>query len=220
MARWSQEAKVPTIEEARAWYEPENPVHGFDHVLRVMKNARWLGEQLGADLEVVEAAALLHDVQGANPADAGRRRDHEQASAAFAREVLKAEHWPAERIEAVCHCIEAHRFRSKIKPQTLEAQILFDADKLDVSGAYGLARTLGYAVQGGMPFYARASEQFIESGQLEEGEPHSAYHEYLYKLRHIPAQMYTEPGRQMAAKRHRLQAAFFEQLAEEAAGAG
>jgi uncharacterized protein len=219
-ARLPQEAKVPTIEQARQWYESKDPVHGFEHVMRVMRNARWLAEQLGADRELVEAAALLHDAQGAHPEHSQSRKSHEQASAAFARQVLQAEGWPAERIKAVCHCIEAHRFRSKVKPQTLEAQILFDADKLDVAGAFGLARTLGYAVQAGMPFYAEPSERFIQSGQPTEGEPHSAYHEYMFKLRHIPAQMYTEPGRKMAASRHRLQAAFFELLAAEAAGAG
>ena len=52
---------MPSLEQARAWYAPQDPVHGFDHVLRVLELAERLGRELGADLEVLRAAALLHD---------------------------------------------------------------------------------------------------------------------------------------------------------------
>ena len=106
-------------------------------------------------------------------------------SAALAAEVLAREGWPLERIEAVMHCIRAHRFRGAERPASLEAQVLFDADKLDVMGAFGAARTIGYAVQAGQPIFAVPSEQFLQTGETEPGEPHSAYHEYLFKLRQV-----------------------------------
>ncbi|MFA9490474.1 MAG: HD domain-containing protein [Anaerolineales bacterium] len=56
-----------TIEKARSWYSEYDPVHGFDHVLRVLRLATWLGEKLGADQEILKAAALLHDASGAHP---------------------------------------------------------------------------------------------------------------------------------------------------------
>jgi uncharacterized protein len=128
---------MPTIDEARDWYDANDPVHGLGHILRVLALAERMGEELGADLEVLQAAALLHDASGAHPGEGADRQSHEQTSALFAGEVLKKEGWEQTRIDAVQHCIRAHRFRGNESPETLEAKILFDADKLDVMGAFG-----------------------------------------------------------------------------------
>ena len=99
----------------------------------------------------------------------------------FAEIILKEEGWDEERIAAVQHCIRGHRYRGgkENQPQTIEAKVIFDADKLDVLGAIGVARTIGYAVQDGQPIYAEPSHQFLETGVKQEGEPHSSYHEFL-----------------------------------------
>jgi uncharacterized protein len=209
------------VEEARSWYPEHDPVHGFDHVLRVLGLALHLGRAAGADLEILQAAALLHDAAGAAPgggSDGGGRATHEQASAAFAEEVLAQAGWGAPRIEAVAHCIRAHRYRSAEAPETLEAKILFDADKLDVLGAFGIARTIGYALQAGQPIYAPPSAQFLETGTGEAGEPHSAYHEYLFKLQHVAERLHTAQARSLAQGRRALLKAFFEALDQEAHG--
>jgi uncharacterized protein len=207
-----------SLEQARQWYEEHDTVHGFDHVLRVLRLVEILAAELGGDTEILHAAALLHDSADAAPIDGKDRASHELTSADFARQVLHEEGWSEERIEAVKHCIRAHRFRSSESPQTLEAKILFDADKLDVVGAFGVARTLGYAQQAGQPLFAEPSPRFLESGKLEPGEPHSAYHEYLFKLRHIIERLHTEPARCMAIERFKVLEGFFEQLASEARG--
>lgn len=207
---------MPTIEQARAWYPDDDPVHGFDHVQRVMAMAEQLGAELGADLELLQAAALLHDVAGADPRQ--NRAEHENNSARFARQVLAEEGWAEQRIEAVEHCIRGHRYRGKQPPETLEAKILFDADKLDVLGAFGIARTLGYAAQDGQPTFAEPSKQFLETGQTLPDEPHSAYHEYLFKLRNVRRRLHTEPARRLAGQREQLLISFFDQLAAEARG--
>jgi len=210
---------MPTVDEARQWYDPADPVHGFDHVVRVMRLAERLARELGADLEIVRAAALLHDASGAAPgAQEGERMRHEHDSAALAAEVLAREGWPLERIEAVMHCIRAHRFRGTEPPASLEAQILFDADKLDVMGAFGAARTIGYAVQAGQPIFAVPSEQFLQTGETEPGEPHSAYHEYLFKLRQVRERLFTDAARRLGERRHAALEAFFAQLEAEARG--
>lgn len=211
---------MPTVDQARAWYPTQDPVHGFDHVLRVLGLAEWLASQVGADADIVRAAALIHDASGAAPGPQSGRIHHELASAVFAREVLQAEGWPVERIEAVEHCIRAHRFRSAEAPRTIEARVLFDADKLDVLGAFGVARTIAYALQAGQPIYAEPSQAFRASGMPEEGEPHSAYHEYLFKLRHVGERLHTEPARALARQRHDLLVGFFDALAVEAKGPG
>lgn len=208
---------MPTIEQAQPWYNPHDPVHGFDHVLRVAQMAERLGRQLDADLEILEAAALLHDAAGADPGGK-KRSSHEQDSAELAEQILAKEGWSPERIRAVQHCIRSHRFRSREAPETLEAQILFDADKLDVMGAFGAARTIGYAVQAGQPTFAEPSEGFLKDGSLEADEPHSAYHEYLFKLRRVRERLFTEPARALGERRHQALVAFFDQLASEARG--
>ncbi|NIS82324.1 MAG: HD domain-containing protein [Anaerolineales bacterium] len=207
---------MPTFEEAKAWYDERDLVHGFDHVVRVLRMAENLGRELGADLEILRAAALLHDAAGAHPVEGDEREVHEQGSAVFARRILEQEGWEGSRIEAVVHCIHAHRYRGEEEPRTLEARILFDSDKLDVNGAFGVARTIGYAVQAGLPIFEEPSRRFLERGELEPGELHSAYHEYLFKLRHVKARFYTEPARRLGEHRHEVLTAFFEQLATEA----
>ncbi|MDX1600807.1 MAG: HD domain-containing protein, partial [Anaerolineales bacterium] len=202
--------------EARAWYPVDDPVHGFDHVERVYRTAEVLADEVGADLEIVRAAALLHDVEGAAPHEGDGRSSHEITSAENARRRLKSEGWQPERIEAVLHCIRAHRYRGQEQPQSLEAQVLFDADKLDVLGAFGVARTVAYAVQAGQPVYAPPSERFLERGERDPDEPHSAYHEYLFKLRKVRDRLQTDPAKRLADRRERLLHDFFQQLSQEA----
>ncbi len=169
---------MPTIDSARPYYPENDPVHGFDHIKRVYRLAERLAVEMGADLEIVRAAALLHDAVGEaaageeNPAEAAKpdavRQEHQHLSAAFAGRTLRAEGWSPERIQAVQHCIRAHRFRDPSQqPESLEAQVLFDADKLDAIGAIGVARALAYAARQGQPLYARPSAAFIHSGRRD-----------------------------------------------------
>lgn len=205
---------MPTIAQARAWYTDADPVHDFEHVLRVYRMAERIAQAERADLDIVRAAALLHDAEGAAP---GResRADHHHASAEFAARVLASEGWTPERIAATQHCIRAHRYRGTEKPETLEAQILFDADKLDVLGAIGVARVIGYASLAGEPFYEEPSQQFLETGKEVEGESHSAYHEHLFKLRKVRDRMFTVTARKIAEERLKYLDEFFERLIDE-----
>jgi uncharacterized protein len=208
------------LERARSWYPDSDPVHGFDHIQRVYAMAERLARAEGADLEIVRAAALLHDAEGSATAggDEGRL-DHHQASASFARQILLEEGWPPERIKAVEHCIRAHRFRDHSEePQTLEAKVLFDADKLDVIGAIGVVRTIAYDVVVGQPVFSEPSRKFLTSGEKEPGEQHSSYHEYLFKLSKIKDLLFTPTARRLAEDRHRFLAEFFERLIDELQG--
>ena len=205
-----------TITEARSWYTENDKVHDFDHVLRVYRMAERIAKAEGADLEIIRAAALLHDSRGSAPGTGTARMEHHQTSAKFAARVLSEKGWAQEKIEAVQHCILAHRFRNPAeKPKTLEAKIIFDADKLDALGAIGVARVIGYASIAGTPFYEEPSAQFLASGKEIEGENHSAYHEHLYKLRKLPMRMNTLTARKIADERLRYLDVFFERLIAE-----
>ncbi|MFH1632753.1 MAG: HD domain-containing protein [Chloroflexota bacterium] len=208
---------MPTIDDARNWYPENDPVHGFDHILRVHTMAARLALAEGADLEIVRAAALLHDVDGGqSSAVSGQRLTHQHAAATFAHQTLAAENWPEERVAAVQHCIRAHRFRGDPEqPQTIEAQVLFDADKLDAIGAIGAVRAIAYAVLAEQNLFANPSELFRQTGQKESGEPHTPYHEHLFKLSKLQDRMYTAAGRAIAEERHRFLEAFFDRLQAE-----
>ena len=207
-----------TLEQARNWYSNTDPVHDFSHIERVFHMAQRLALVEGADLEIVSAAALLHDAEGTTPGS-DSRRDHHLRSAEFAAMILNQEGWEQDRIEAVQHCIRAHRYRDdREPPETIEAKVIFDADKLDVLGAIGAVRVVVYAALAGTPFYQEPSLQFMESGKEAPGEQHSAYHEYLFKLRNVEKRLYTLAARELARQRGRYLEEFFNQLIAEYAG--
>jgi len=208
---------MPTVEESRQYYANADPVHDFDHILRVLRLAERIGAEEGADMEILRAAVLLHDAAGAAGGTAGRAT-HQASSAEAAQAVLAAEGWPPGRIEAVLHCIRAHRFRGSEAPASLEAKILFDCDKLDVLGAIGVARAMAYAALAGEPLMGEPSARFQATGEKEPGEPHTPYHEFLFKLRRIPDRLHTASARALAGERQRYLADYFARLARESAG--
>ena len=206
-----------TIEQARHYYAAADPVHDFDHILRVLALVERIGQVEGADMEILRAATLLHDASGATPGKTNRQ-EHHLASAAVADKVLLEAGWPPERREAVLHCIRAHRFRGTEAPQSLEAKILFDCDKLDVLGAIGVARTVAYAALAGEPLTGEPSEKFKATRQKEPGEPHTPYHEFLFKLTRVKDQLHLASTRAVAEARHQYLADYFERLAREVRG--
>src|SRR6185436_11976869 len=111
-----------TIEQARAYYEGADPTHDFDHVLRVAAMADRLAKAEGANREIVRAAALLHDISRLEDITSDTdhaETDHAVLAAQAIRKLLAGQ--PAERVDAVAHCIESHRYHNDIEPETLEA---------------------------------------------------------------------------------------------------
>jgi uncharacterized protein len=205
---------MPSLEQAKHWYAQDDPVHGFDHIQRVYRMAERLAQAEDADLEIVRAAALLHDAEGPLAGDA--RTAHQLASAEFAGQILEEEGWPADRIEAVQHCIRAHRFRDdREQPETIEAQVLFDADKLDAIGAIGAVRAIAYAVLDQQNLFVEPTEKFRLTGEKEPGEAHTPYHEQIFKLNKLKDRMFTASGRALAEARHAYLEDFFVQLHSE-----
>ena len=198
-----------TIEEARRHYQGAEVVHDWGHVLRVLALAERMAQMEGADVEIVRTAALLHDI-----ARDDSHEDHAQAGAERAR-LLLAGH-PLEKVEAVAHAIAAHRFRSGPAPQTLEAKIIHDADKLDAIGAVGVARAFAYGGLNGQRLWAEVPPGYVESDATRY--EHTPIHEYKIKLAKIRGRLLTDSGRRLAEERHALMVAFFERLEQEVRG--
>ncbi len=198
-----------TIDQARALYSGADAAHSFDHILRVLALAEHIAAAEGADLEIVRTATLLHDIARLEP-------DHQQLGAARAREILAGQ--PAERVEAVCHAIEAHRFRKGPAPTTIEACCLFDADKLDAIGAVGVARSIAYGAVHGQRIWSQPLES-IDAGQPPPGgDTYTPSHEFVYKLARLADMLTTATARRIAADRHRVMVEFFHRLDLEVAG--
>lgn len=203
-----------TLNDARQWYPAYDEVHGFGHIERVYALCQQIGRVEGADMEILLTAALLHDAQGSHPGKGGRN-DHHLRSAEFAGKLLAEMGWQESRIHEVQACIIAHRYRKEDVPQSLEAKVLFDADKLDVIGAIGVVRALAYAFQVSTPAFHEPSASFLAHWKKEADEPHSAFHEYLFKLKNIAAILLTPAARKIAENRQKFLNDFFEELARE-----
>jgi uncharacterized protein len=207
-----------TVEEARAFYGDADRVHDFDHILRVLRLVERIGSAEGADWTVLRPAALLHD-WGRLEAES-QDLDHAAEAAARTRALLEARGEPEDRIQAVTHAIAAHRFRSGPEPASVEAKVLFDADKLDAIGAIGIARVFAYSGVHHQPLWAPRDAVEVTRWQREGDDPveHTAVHEFVVKLSRIKERLYTEAGRAIAEDRHRFMVGFFQRLDAEVLG--
>ncbi len=207
-----------SIDEARSLYCSADSAHDFDHVLRVLALAERIARAEGADHEIVRVAALLHDIGRADEAATGE--DHAQASARRARVLLKERGADEGFIDAVCGAILAHRFRTGGPPATLEAQILYDADKLDAIGAIGVARAYAVAGRTGQRLWSAvdAGERLDPDHPTHLPAEHTPVREFVVKLARLKATLHTAEARRIARGRHRFMAAFFRRLAREVQG--
>jgi uncharacterized protein len=200
---------------ARSHFSQAKGSHDWDHTLRVHRLCRFIGTAEGADLLVTEAAAYLHDVGRDHQDRANGRLCHAEKGAAIAREMLQTSRIATHRRENIIHCIAAHRFRNGDPPSTLEAKVLFDADKLDAIGAVGVARAFLFAGELGARLHspevdvARAPAYSVDD---------TGYREYVVKLSKIRKRIITATGRRLADERHRFMTVFFERFLEEYEG--
>lgn len=187
--------------------------HDKDHVYRVLYNAMTIAKtETVADMDVLIAACLLHDI-----ARQDQLNDlaicHAQLGSERAYDFLLGLGWPEEQALHVRACIRSHRFRRSDPPLSMEAKILYDADKLDVTGAIGLARTLAYNGAAGEPIYTNAPDGTILDGSGEE--PDSFCREYRFKLEGVYDRFLTRTGAELARKRRQAAQDFYRSLMDE-----
>ncbi len=197
-------------EEARKHYKHQH--HDFSHAERVCKLAVRIARELHepVDLDVLRAAAPLHDVARAYE-DEGLVEDHAREGARIAREILRKVGFPEEKIEKVAYCIEVHRFREGAVPETLEAKILQDADRLDMLGAVGIARVFARAGWSNTPLH----DPGIPPKPHYDGRSATAINHFYEKLLRIKDTIHTEPARRIAEERHSFMVQFLERFLKE-----
>ena len=191
--------------------------HDAEHVYRVLNYALQIAENEGRveveiDFEILTVACLLHDI--ARPeqfADSGV--DHAVFGAVKAYDWLVSSGYSNEFANSVKACIETHRFRSDNPPKSIEAKILFDADKLDACGAMGIARTLLHNAHTMRPLYSLDENGLVQDGKKDE--QNSFLREYKYKLEKLYDRFYTAHGSKIAEKRRAAAKDFYEALLTE-----
>ena len=202
---------------AAPYHDGMGGCHGPDHTERVHKTALYIGRLMGARLDVLSAAALLHDI--------GRRYEtreqgkicHAEKGAELARDILKKLDLGPNLIGEIAHCVETHRYRGNKVPQTLEAKILYDADKLDSIGAVGIGRAFLFAGQTGARLHNESDVDILACKAYSEED--TAYREFKFKMSKIKDRMLTPEGKRLAAERHDFMEIFFERLERETKGA-
>ena len=189
--------------------------HSWDHTLRVCRLCQHIGQAEGADMDVLLPAAYLHDIGRSYQDDSNGAVCHAEKGARMAEPLVKKLPLSEAQKQNIIHCIRSHRFRGDREPETREAMVLFDADKLDAIGAVGVARAFLFAGEVGARLHN-------DEPNIEDTEPYSiddtGYREYRLKLRKIKDRILTREGRKLAEERHRIMEEFFKRFLAEYEG--
>jgi uncharacterized protein len=195
--------------------DAEGGCHGPDHSLRVEQTALFIGAGMGARLDILQAAAILHDIGRRYETTSQGQLCHAEKGAEMAAAILAELGMDADTTQEICHAIGSHRFRGTNIPTSLEARILFDADKLDSIGAIGIGRAFLFAGQIGARLHNGSRDI---SGTKSYSTNDTAYREFKVKMCRVKERMLTPVGRQLAQERHDFMEIFFQRLETEIFG--
>lgn len=195
--------------------------------MRVYNLALHLAENEKVDLDVIKAAALLHDIGGKKEADDPTgKTDHAIESSKMAEPILDSLGYSKSKIKHIQDCIISHRYRTENKPQTKEAEIVFDADKLETVGAIGLARAFVWVGRNNANIYKKTDiNKYAEenlggkiNGRIQDKTKHSPQINWETKDKHILNYLYTEKAKRVAKDRMLFSQNFFKRLEREIHG--
>ena len=204
--------KLPLI-EAYMQSCMSDSAHDMEHVYRVLNYALNIArDESDVNIDVLTAACLLHDI-GRAEQFVDSTIDHAFYGAEKAHQWLVLNGYSNDFVDAVKNCIQTHRFRSNNPPKSIEAKILFDADKVDVCGAMGIARTMFYKAHVSEPLYFLSGNGNVFDG-INDSES-SFFHEYKFKLEKMYDKFYTKRGSELAAKRKSAAESYYNALLSE-----
>lgn len=187
------------MEFARDFFAGDASGHDFDHTLRVYHMATRLAQEEGADVEIVQLAALLHDVDDRKLSP--ETYEGKLRAVGFLKENGAAE----EQIEMIVDIISRISFSAHLAPpETIEGKCVQDADRLDAMGAIGIARTFAYGGSRGRRMH-----------DPQHLDPNATVAHFYEKLLLLKDSMHTATGRSMARQRDLFMRNFLEQLYAE-----
>ncbi|HRX63885.1 MAG TPA: HD domain-containing protein [Candidatus Absconditabacterales bacterium] len=194
----------------------KNGSHDLDHTMRVHYLCKHIGQKEGANIEILEIASLLHDIGRPKQSETKGKICHAEYGAKLAKEILDEFGLGEDKINEIVHCIQTHRFRKNNEPKSLEAKVLFDADKIDSIGAVGIGRAFMYANEVGAKLHNDKHVDLLKTEEYSIDD--TAYREYIVKLSKIKDRMFTKTGKKLAEQRHHRMNKFFENIIEETRG--
>ena len=201
--------------EVRRHFHGARGSHGWEHTERVLDAASLIAKKENANLKTVRLAAILHDIARELEDRSKGRIEHASKGAQMSLPILIKFGVDKNTAAAVSECIASHRFRGNTAPKTLEAKILFDADKLDSIGAVGIARAFLFAGEVGAMLHNNGADL---SKTRAYSRQDTAWREFNVKLKHIKSRMLTKTGRRLANERHDFMKVFFDRLNKEVCG--
>ncbi|EHH2483131.1 HD domain-containing protein [Vibrio parahaemolyticus] len=185
--------------------------HDIEHVKRVVKTAKQLCDEENADIAIVLPAAYLHDCF-TYPKDHPNRKQSSAIAAKKAIAYLESIQYPQHYHDAIAHAIEAHSFSANIRPNTLEAQIVQDADRLDALGAIGVTRCIQVSTHFNAQLY-NDNDMFAKERELNDKQ--FTVDHFQTKLFKIVDTMNTESAKLEANKRKAFMQTYLKQLHHE-----
>lgn len=201
--------------------------HSMDHIMRVYNLSLSIAKDMDVDLDVLQAAALLHDIgRVKEDTDPSGQTDHALVSAEMASPILKSLGFQEDKIKQVQDCIVSHRYRTGNKPKTKEAEILFDSDKLDTVGAIGIARCFSWVGKHNANIYTNVDlEEYAKdnlggklNGRIQDKTKHSPHIEYETKLKFLSDKLYTDKAKEIAKERIEFFKSFLDKLEKDVQG--
>ena len=207
-------------EKAKEFFVSASGCHDWSHVERVYNLALRIAKKEKADINVIKLAAYLHDVGRREEMQSKGKICHAEKGVELAEKILEKYNLDKETIENIKHCILVHRFRNDHKPATIEAKILFDADKLDSIGAVGVGRDFLFAGSSGSNCLYTVNEKKLVKNAREFTftKEDSAFLEYYFKLKKVKSKMLTKTGKKIAEERHNYMVDFFKRFELEIKG--
>ncbi len=188
-----------------------DPAHDFEHIMRVYKNAEKIGKKEKANMKLVCASVLLHDVVSYPKSDKRSKRASTE-SALQAAKMLKRYCYDSHEIGIIAEAIHEHSFSKGMVPRTLEGKVLQDADRLDALGAIGIARTFAVGGAEKRSFYNR-NDPFCH--KRSPNDQRWTLDHFYKKLLHLEKKMNTKTAKKEAKRRTIILKKFLNDLKKE-----
>jgi uncharacterized protein len=202
-------------EKAKKSFKDAKGSHGWDHTLRVIRLCEHIGPIENADMTVLLIAASLHDIGRYHQDRSNGQICHAEKGAVMAKSIIQDLPLSDKQKSNIIHAIKTHRFRGENAPETTEAKVLFDADKLDAIGAVGIARA--YLFAGELGARLHNPDNNIKNTKSYSKDD-TGYREFKKKLCKIKDRVLTAEGYEMAKKRHKFMVNFFDRFMKEYKG--
>lgn len=191
--------------------EKNDSAHDFEHIMRVYKNAQKIGRKENANMKLVLAAVLLHDIVSFPKSDKRSKTSSIKSSIA-AQRILKNHGYDKNEIKIISDAIRDHSFSYGMIPNTIEGKILQDADRLDAIGAIGIARAFSTAGSGKRPFYNK-SDPFCQKRKPDDAN--WTLDHFYKKLLLLEKKMNIKAAKKEARRRTKIMRKFLDDFKKE-----